>query len=470
MGRPLKLLVLIGLMVMTPLTASAQDARTVTGVVRDDETGEAIPGASISLKHAGKAPITARDSGRFSLIVPAGNATLVIRRIGYRLLEVPLPSGVTSVVARMQRDLLHLDNIVVTGHVTGVARRNAANAVTVLGSEDLTRAPASYLESALQGKIPGAQIYKSTGAPGGGTRVIIRGSGSINGDISPLYVIDGVIVSDAAFAPGLDRVTRAGGGGFSAFSQEDPVNRIADINPDEIEDIEVLKGSSASAIYGSKASGGVILITTKRGKVGSPRLTSRSSVGTSRLSYTNGLRRFESLALARRVYDPQNALGDSAWAALFSPDRYIDHEQLLYGEKPFSYEQSLSLSGGSEATRYYLSGMARRDNGIVRNTFADKKGFRVNLDQSFGSRLALALGSDVTRSTGDRGLFGNENAPGGGSVAFAIARIPSFYDLRRRADAGRRQDGPAPLLEGAARRLAEGHRRPHQLARGRGGR
>nr|MDP9178916.1 SusC/RagA family TonB-linked outer membrane protein [Gemmatimonadota bacterium] len=428
---------LFGLILARSPQTYAQEGRAervVSGVVQDQGTGEPLPGAIVNAKGAANSSMTARDGGRFSLSLPAGNTTLVVRKIGYRMLELPLPAGVTSVVARMIRDPLKLDDIVVTGHATGVARRNAANAVTVLGSEDLTRAPSSYLESALQGKIPGAQIYKSTGAPGGGTRVIIRGSGSINGDISPLYVIDGVIVSDAAFAPGLDRVTRSGGGGFAWPTLEDPVNRIADINPDQIEDIEILKGSSASALYGSKASGGVILITTKRGKVGSPKLTSRSSIGTSQLSYTNGLRRFESLALARRVYDPQNTLGDSAWAALFSPDRFIDHEQILYGEKPISYEQSLSLSGGSEATRYYLSGMARRDNGIVRNTFADKKGFRANFDHSFGSRLQLALGSDVTRSTGDRGLFGNENAPGGGSVAYAIPRIPSFHDLRLRGD------------------------------------
>ena len=150
--------------------------------------------------------------------------------------------------------------------------------MSTVSAGELTRAPTPTIESALQGKIPGATIQANSGAPGGGIQVNLRGVSTIIGDIEPLYVVDGIAVSDVAIPNGANAVTQAQAGG-NPRNQDNPVNRIADINPEDIERIEVLKGGSAAAIYGSKATNGVIIITTKRGQVGKPQFNITQSSG-----------------------------------------------------------------------------------------------------------------------------------------------------------------------------------------------
>jgi TonB-linked SusC/RagA family outer membrane protein len=421
-------LFLTGLLAGAAATANAQ-TRVVTGSVTDAETGEALVGAQIGVKGNPTLGAVARDNGSFTITLPAQDVVLIVRRIGYPQTEVAVGSSMTAVTVAMRKDIFKLDQIVVTGQATGISRRNLANSVASVDAEELTKVPAVSIEHALQGKIAGAQIQQNTGAPGGGNRIRLRGTSSILGNAQPLYVIDGVIASDVAIAPGTNRVTRASGATLlSVPSQENPVNRIADINPDDIENIEVLKGAAAAAIYGSKASGGVIMITTKRGRAGRPSFSLRSGLGTARLAFKEGSRRFPSLAAARATFDPGNTRGDAFWAAAFNPNNNFSYEDLLFGEKPLNYEASLNISGGTQDTRYFVSVLSKRDGGIVKNTFADKKSVRANLDQSFGSRVTLSAGSELLRSSGDRGLFGNDNA--GNSIYYTVTKLPSFYDFR----------------------------------------
>jgi TonB-linked SusC/RagA family outer membrane protein len=409
--------------------AQSQQDRTVTGRVNDVDTGEPLVGAQITVRGLIGRGTVARDDGTFSLQVPAQDVVLHIRRIGYPMREVPVPVGTDDVTVTLRKDVLKLEQVVVTGPASGISRRNLANSVASVDAEDLTRVPAISLEQALQGKIAGAQIQSNTGAPGGGNRIRIRGISSILGNSQPLYVVDGVIASDVAIAPGTNRITKASGSVTIAVpSQENPVNRIADLNPDDIEGIEVLKGSAAAAIYGSKASGGVVMITTKRGRAGRPQFTVRQGIGTARLAYKEGSRRFQSLAAARAAFDPNNTRGDAFWATAYNPANNFSYEDLLFGEKPINYETSFSVSGGNEVTRYFVSALLRRDEGIVKNTFADKKSLRINLDQNFGSRVTLSAGSELVRNAADRGLFGNDNA--GNSIYYTVTKLPSFYDFR----------------------------------------
>jgi TonB-linked SusC/RagA family outer membrane protein len=409
--------------------AQTQQDRTVTGRVTDIDTGEPLVGAQIAVKGMIGRGTVAGDDGAFSLQVPAVDVVLNIRRIGYPMREVPVPVGTDAVTVTLRKDVLKLEQVVITGPASGISRRNLANSVASVDAEDLTRVPAISLEHALQGKIAGAQIQSNTGAPGGGNRIRIRGISSILGNSQPLYVVDGVIASDVAIASGTNRITKASGSVTIAVpSQENPVNRIADLNPDDIENVEVLKGSAAAAIYGSKASGGVVMITTKRGRAGRPQFTVRQGVGTSRLAYKEGSRRFQSLAAARAAFDPNNTRGDAFWATAYNPANNFSYEDLLFGEKPINYETSFSVSGGSNVTRYFVSALLRRDEGIVKNTYADKKSLRVNLDQNFGSRVTLSAGSEFVRNAADRGLFGNDNA--GNSIYYTVTKLPSFYDFR----------------------------------------
>ncbi len=406
-------------------TSVAAQTRQVTGKVTEEGSGTPIASAQVQVRGSTTGALT-REDGTFSVRVPSGDVVLVVRRLGYPPVEARVAAGTSDVAITMRKDALKLDQVVITGQATGISRRNLSTSVASVSAEQVTKVSAVAVDQALQGKIAGAQISTSTGAPGGGNRVRIRGISSILGSAQPLYVVDGVITSDVSIGNGTNRVTRAAGNAISAVTQEAPVNRISDLNPNDIESVEVLKGSAASAIYGSKASGGVILITTKRGQAGRPQFSLRTGAGTSELAYRNGQRRFTSADDAARI----NPVLRDIYNA--NQNTFIDYEDITYGNQPFNREGTLSVSGGSQDTRYFVSGTGRYEGGIVRNTFASKFGLRVNLDQRLSDKMELQVGTEVLRTLNDRGLFGNDNA--GNSIAYTLTKIPSFLDLRQRAD------------------------------------
>src|SRR3989475_3489788 len=147
-----------------------------------------------------------------------------------------------------------------------------------VSAEEPQGAPASTIESALQGKIPGAQIEGNSGAPGGGAQISLRGVSTINGGVDPLLVVDGIVISNRAIGNNMNAISLAAAGG-NASNQDNPVNRIADLNPADVENVEMLKGAAAAAIYGSQASNGVIVITTRRGSAGAPPVPISHRVG-----------------------------------------------------------------------------------------------------------------------------------------------------------------------------------------------
>ncbi len=220
--------------------------------------------------------------------------------------------GKADYTVTLQRDILRLDAQVVTVATT-VASQNAANAVAVVTAASVDEVPAPTIENSLEGKVPGAIIESNNGgAPGGGLEIQVRGITSIYGNAEPLYVIDGVIVNNQTIDAGENAINRSGGGVSStgqtnvagAPSPEDNgVNRIADINPDDIENIQILKGASASAIYGSKASAGVIIITTKRGTTGRAKWDVSGQVGHYSSANTYPFRQFPTLASAQSWYN-----------------------------------------------------------------------------------------------------------------------------------------------------------------------
>src|SRR5262249_12813669 len=149
------------------------------------------------------------------------------------------------------------------------------------------------VEGAMVGKVSGANLQSNSGAPGGGMQLRLRGISTINGQSSPLYVIDGVIISNVAVPSGINAITAAAAGGNSA-NQDNRVSRVADLNPNDIESVEVLKGASAAALYGSKAANGVVIITTKRGKAGKTKVSFTQRFGFSQIEHTLGSRKFTS--------------------------------------------------------------------------------------------------------------------------------------------------------------------------------
>lgn len=415
---------------MLAATQAGAQTRIITGKVVDSLTGEAVASGQVQVVGTTIAT-TIKDDGTFTLGVPAREVLVSVRSIGFRRKEIPVPVSANSVQASLERDFFQLEAIVVTGQATGIERRNLANAVSTVNADQLTKTTTSSIDQALQGKMAGATINANNGAPGGGMRVQLRGVTSILGDNQPLYVVDGVIMSDASVAPGTTTVTRASGS-VQAGMQESPVNRIADLNPNDIENIEVLKGASASAIYGSKASNGVIIITTKRGRVGTPQFSLTQRLGIPKLSNRIGYRRFpDSLSFAGTTaqggaYPGRGALWPGVNYTAF------DHEDMIYDNSPLGYETSLGVSGGTETTRYFASALVKHEGGVITNTFADKQSLRLNIDQTIGERLTFGLNTQVVRNENDRGFTGNDNAST--SYGMTVNKTPNTIDLRQRPD------------------------------------
>src|SRR5215213_6686108 len=401
---------------------AAAQVRQITGRVTNAQTEQGVTEATIAVLGT-QIVAQADNEGRFTLNAPDGDANLMIRSIGYKRQQVTVPAGQETLNVALEPDVFKLEEIVITGQATGVEQRNLANAVSTVSGAELTRAPTSTIESALQGKVPGATIQSNSGAPGGGIQVNLRGVSTIIGDLEPLYVIDGILVSDVAIPNGANAVTQAQAGG-NPRNQDNAVNRIADINPEDIERIEVLKGGSAAAIYGSKATNGVIFITTKRGQVGKPQFNVTQRFGFFSRANELGSRVYNTLdeVLANPLF------GDTALAtSLFVPGRSFDFEKEIYGHKPLSYETNASVSGGTENTRYYVSALVKNDAGIATNTGYKKQSLRSNVDQELGGGFSLSVNLNGTHSLSKRGLSNNDNA--GTSPFLVFPFTPNFVDL-----------------------------------------
>ena len=424
------------LLAALPSVVQAQ-SREVTG--RVTMSGSSAPVQDATVTVIGQAIGTrTNERGEFRLRITGGDVVLLARGLGYKRQERRVPASVQTANFSLERDALQLEGVVITGAATTVDRRNSGVAISTLSSEDVSRVPAPSLESAMQGKVVGAQISMNNGAPGGGGQIQIRNASSLIGRIDPLYVVDGVIVSNAVRASGQATLT----GSLNA-GEENGTNRLADINPNDIENIEILKGAAASAIYGSQATNGVVVISTKRGRSGSNRISLTQRIGTSQLIRKLGSRHITTLADALALGTLQSPEGQAAAQAAFANGvpAYQDYQQQLFGQVSPTLETIAGVSGGSESTRYYLSADDKQEKGIARNTAARRQSMRFNLDQSVGSRLTAALGGSIIRSFSQRGVSNNDNA--NSSPIYAFAYTPAIFRLDTRDSTG-----AAPLNPG----------------------
>jgi TonB-dependent starch-binding outer membrane protein SusC len=410
---------LVSLCLVVTQIAGAQ-VRQITGRVTNSTNQEGLPEASIAV--SGTSIVSGTNNrGAYVLNAPAGDVTLVVRAIGYKRQQLSVPASQTTADVALEPDVFKLEEVVITGQATGVERQNLPNAVATVSGSELNRAPAPTLESALQGKIPGAYIQANSGAPGGGYQLNLRGVSTINASTDPLYVVDGIVISNVAIPNGQNAVSCAQCGG-NPRNQDNPVNRIADLNPEDIERIEVLKGGSAAAIYGSKATNGVVVITTKRGQLGKPQFNVSQKLGVSSRAGSLGSRTFGSLGEALSVFSDTAKV-----TAAFQPGQTFNFEDELYGRKALSYETNASISGGTENTKYYVSGLVMNDGGIAINTGYKKQSLRSNLDQELGSGFSLQVNMDGTHSFSRRGLSNNDNS--GTSPFVVLSGTPTFENL-----------------------------------------
>jgi len=402
--------------------ASAQ-GRTLTGRVYDDATQQGIPGALVSVVN-GTAIAQAGADGRYHIALPSSSVKLLFRGLGYKRREIDVDGARTTLDVEMTKEALQLNEVVVTGTATTQERQNVSTAVSTVAGDKLAEAPSASLENALQGKVVGATINMNSGAPGGGGQIQIRGVTSILGNGQPLFVVDGVIFSNDAFSAGINAVTRASGSGATS-NQDNAVNRLADLNPDEIENIQILKSAAASAIYGSMATNGVVLITTKRGHSGTTQFHLTERMGTNSADRLLGSRRFQSQADLASVV----GTADAAKYCPSNPCPYFDYQGQLYGQRALANETALALSGGTDVTKYFVSANDKKDPGTMMNTGARRQDVRLNLDQALGSRWTLSSSAAIYRSQTARGISNNDNTFT--SPIYAFGYTPAVVDLRQ---------------------------------------
>jgi len=414
-----------GLVCLSLLPASllAQE-RIVSGKITD-ASGAPLPAVSVVVKQTNKGTATDAE-GKFQLSVPA-TATLIISSAGLKTQTIQVGTS-AEINVKMEEDVARLDEVVVTGLATSVKRRNLSNAVATLSSKQLTgTAPAQTFDAALNGKITGAYINANSGAPGGGISVKLRGVTSIFGNTQPLFVVDGVFMDNSATSAGLNAVTAAAAGG-NASNQDNPSSRIADLRAEDIENIEILKGASAAAIYGSRAAAGVVIVTTKRGKQGKTKISFSQDLGFVQARKLLGVRQFTAETAASLSSDPATSAAlRQQFLDAQAAGKLYDYENEVYGKTGFSRNSVLSMNGGTDKTGFYFSVAQKDEEGIVEKTGYRNTSLRLNLDHKINDNIKIGISSNYINSSADRGLTGNDN--NGVTYGISLSSTPNFEEL-----------------------------------------
>jgi len=357
---------------------------TVTGTVTDSD-GEPIPGASVLVKGKTTGTMTSAE-GKFSIVANTGE-TLIFRAVGFLETEVTV-NNARVVNVQMEIAQGRLQEVVVTAMGIRKEKKALGYAVQDLNSEELLKNKSPNVVNSLAGKIAGVNVTQSSGAAGAGAQIILRGGTSLERDNQPLFVVDGVIYDNSTVIGG----NSAFDGALSVASTNS--NRVMDINPEDIENVSVLKGPAAAALYGSRAAAGAILITTKSGQDGRAELNFSTRVS------TNWVNRFpEQQDKYKRGY--YNAAGvldtytTQSWGEAFGPGETVYNNIEDFFQNGTSFDHNLSLAGGSKNNSYYLSASRFDQTGIIPNTGFDKTTFRFNGDQKYGR---IKLGANVAYS------------------------------------------------------------------------
>ena len=354
--------------------AIAQTVRTIKGTI-SDEQGETLPGASVKVKGSAQAT-TANANGQFIINVPQTATTLVFGFVGFRTQEVSIGDK-TTINVRLRSESTSLNEVVVTGY--GQAKRaNLTSAQTSVSAKEMNRTVNTTIEQALQGRAAGVQITQNSGQPGGGVSVIIRGISTIHGTTQPLWVVDGIQIQQTQDV---------------SYGSNSSSNPMAGINPSDIEDIQVLQGPQATAQYGSRATNGVVIVTTKRGKAGDMKVgysyKASSQAAPKRLDVMN-LREY-----ATTVNGYTEDAGGQVPIAFLDPSLLgegTDWQKELFNKAPMQ-NHNLTLSGGNEKTTYYLSGDYLDQEGVAFGSGFDRYSFRLNLDNK--PKKWLTFGANV---------------------------------------------------------------------------
>jgi len=361
--------------------------RIIRGTVKDEQ-GEALLGAGVTVQGT-QISTSTNEAGAFSIEMPSGRNVLIISYIGMERQEFTLENNSTEALITLQPASSSLSEVVVVGYGTA-KRANLTTAQTTISSDDINKTVNTTIEQAIQGRSAGVYITQNSGQPGGGMSVNIRGVNSINGSNEPLYVVDGVQI-------------QPGEVGLGAQSSS---NLLAGLNPADIEDIQVLQGPSATSIYGSRATNGVLLITTKRGKAGDVKIAygyQHSVQTTPKPLEVMNLRQY-----AQMVNEMHAILGGETQQEFLDPSLLgegTNWQKELFNNAPMNKHQ-LSMSGGSDNTTYYLSGDYLDQKGVAEGSGFKRYSFRLNLDNK--PREWITLGANLSYNQTNENLTSSQ--------------------------------------------------------------
>ena len=382
----------------------SQTRYTISGTVTDSQTGEPLPGVVIKIANTNFGA-QSNEAGKFSILADLNKSgyTITYSYLSYQPKSIKFNAGEqTSIIlsTSLSQDLIGLNEVVVTGTSAGTTRKQLGSYVSTIKAEDLNKGAASNALAALQGKTAGAQISQNSGDPAGGMSVRLRGISSISSSSDPLYIVDGVIVNNSSV-----RVTNTQSGyDGSNFVGTVGQNRLVDINPADIERIEVLNGAAASAIYGSRANAGVVQIFTKRGSTGAPVVNFSTSFMTSELRKKVEVNQ----SPIKFGGSPDTQTQDILTPALTNTTavtRY-DYQDDIF-RVATGTDNNLSVSGGKDDTKYYASLSYFNNQGIVKNTDFERVSLRLNLDQKVSKWASFSAGLNYVYSGADEKPDGN---------------------------------------------------------------
>ncbi|EDM35564.1 outer membrane receptor; ragA protein [Pedobacter sp. BAL39] len=383
---------------------------TLSGRIMDARTRTPLPGARVHIKGTTH-EVSADSDGKFSFVTGQKFPyTLIVSFVGYGTREVIANGGYIDVELKELQN--ELNDVVVVGYVTQ-QRKNNIGSITKVDGAATKDIPVGSFDAQLQGKVAGVQISSNTGVPGEAINIRVRGATSINAENGPLYVLDGVFINSSSL-----QTLSTGGKATSP---------IADINPADIESVEVLKDADATALYGSRGANGVILITTKRGKFNQkPRIALNSSVG---------------WAKAAKLWDlatgPEHAtLVNENWVNTGNPfatrpfrpvsegGRGLPEEQQTYDRLDQVFQTAglqnydLSLTGGSAGTKYYIAGGYNKQESILKPITFNRASFKVNLDQKINDQVQIGVSNTFGRAFRNQARAGD--GPAGGLLQAAL--------------------------------------------------
>ena len=430
----MKILLFISLLIS--IAGFSQQMRTISGKVTDAKDGSPLAGVTIKGKGQTKVVLSQQD-GSFTITLPDNVKEIEFSFVGFGDIEVTVSDNMNVKMSTSEKSL---NEVVVVGYGRAV-KRNLTGSISKLGSKEVENFPAPSFESALQGKAAGVVVESGSGKLGQGIKVRIRGTSSISASSQPLYVVDGLPIVSSS----------------QSDVNNDPTDPLADINPNDIESIEVLKDASAAAIYGARAANGVVLITTKKGRNSQKtafdfNVTHSWSNPTIKRSFADAKQYVDLIELAAESDGTYDFVNDySGYETVedaiadyksFYEGQILDYfslgtdwktqevntnwQDLLYNKNAPSKQIDLSASGGNDKTRFFVSGFYNDQQSIVINNRFYRYGGRLNLEHSATDRLSLGINLGVNRSQLNR--VTNDNAFSTPGQLVAQLPISPVYD------------------------------------------